>query len=390
MKKLFLMLAAATFAANVSAQTVEESKTFFDNWYIGVNAGALAPSRGYKVLKNISVPEASLRIGRWITPVFGLAAEGTVNFGNKPEYNAMYDNKTAVNNLRVSLLGTTNFSNWFAGYKGEPRTIEFIGVYGLGWQHMFGGFKKKDGFKVNYWTAKLGLDIAFNLGAAKAWQLYIEPNIVYNLETAPTRVQFDLNSSMFGVNVGVNYKFGNSNGTHNFKIAQLRDQAEIDGLNAQINQLRSESASKDSKIAADARTIQDLQNQLNACRNQPKPTAAAAVKETAPALQPIVIFRQGKSTIDAAQYANIEMVAKYMKNHKNAKLLVKGYASPEGPAELNQKLSEQRAAAVKNALVKKYKIAADRIESKGFGATSELSEENDFNRVAMFFDTTNK
>ena len=84
------------------------------------------------------------------------------------------------------------------------------------------------------------------------------------------------------------------------------------------------------------------------------------------------------------------MVAKYMKNHKNAKLLVKGYASPEGPAELNQKLSEQRAAAVKNALVKKYKIAADRIESKGFGATSELSEENDFNRVAMFFDTTNK
>ncbi|MBQ8065256.1 MAG: OmpA family protein [Prevotella sp.] len=389
MKKLFLMLAAATFAANVSAQTVEESKTFFDNWYIGVNAGALAPSTGYKVLKNISVPEASLRIGRWITPVFGLAAEGTVNFGNKPEHSMWFDNKTAVNNLRVSLLGTTNFSNWFAGYKGEPRTIEFIGVYGLGWQHVFGGYKKNDGYKCNYWAAKLGMDIAFNLGAAKAWQVYLEPNIVYNLETNHG-VQFDFRQSMFGVNVGVNYKFGNSNGTHNFKIAQLRDQAEIDGLNAQINQLRSESASKDSKIAADARTIQDLQNQLNACRNQPKPTAAvAAVKENV-ALQPIVIFRQGKSTIDAAQYANIEMVAKYMKNHKDAKLLVKGYASPEGTKEINQKLSEQRAIAVKNALVKKYKIAADRIETKGFGATSELSEENDFNRVAMFFDTNNK
>ncbi|MBQ9186901.1 MAG: OmpA family protein [Prevotella sp.] len=396
MKKLFLMLAAATFAANVSAQTVEESKTFFDNWYIGVNAGVSAPSTGYKVFKNISLPEASLRIGRWITPVFGFAAEGTVNFGNKPEISMYdkvkgqwYDNKTAVNNLRVSLLGTTNFSNWFAGYKGEPRTIEFIGVYGLGWQHVFGGYKKKDGYKCNFWAAKLGMDIAFNLGAAKAWQVYLEPNIVYNLETNHG-VQFDFRQSMFGVNVGVNYKFGNSNGTHNFKIAQLRDQAEIDGLNAQINQLRSESASKDSKIAADARTIQDLQNQLNACRNQPKPTAAvAAVKENV-ALQPIVIFRQGKSTIDAAQYANIEMVAKYMKNHKDAKLLVKGYASPEGTKEINQKLSEQRAIAVKNALVKKYKIAADRIETKGFGATSELSEENDFNRVAMFFDTNNK
>jgi hypothetical protein len=36
-------------------------------------------------------------------------------------------------------------------------------------------------------------------------------------------------------------------------------------------------------------------------------------------------------------------------------------------------------------LVNKYKIAADRIEAVGAGATSEISEENDFNRVAMFF-----
>ena len=390
MKKLFLMLAAATFAANVSAQTVEESKTFFDNWYIGVNGGISAPAKNYKVLKNIT-PEASLRIGRWITPVFGLAAEGTVNFGKKPENVYLYDNKTFVKNVRVSLLGTTNFSNWFAGYKGEPRTIEFIGVYGLGWQRVFGGIKRDNeaGWKTNWWTTKLGLDVAFNLGAAKAWQIYVEPNIVYNMETEHG-IQFNLNYARIGVNLGVNYKFGNSNGTHNFKIAQLRDQSEIDGLNAQINQLRADNSAKDGKIAADARTIADLQKQLTDCRNQPKATAAvAAVKETV-ALQPIVIFRQGKSTIDAAQYANIEMIAKYLKNHKDAKVLVKGYASPEGPKELNQKLSEARANAVKNALVKKYKIAADRVTAQGFGATSELSDERDFNRVAMFFDTNNK
>ena len=79
------------------------------------------------------------------------------------------------------------------------------------------------------------------------------------------------------------------------------------------------------------------------------------------------------------------MVAKYMRNHKDTKILVKGYASPEGDAAKNQKLSEARANAVKTALVKRYKIAADRIEAQGAGATSELSEENDFNRVAMFF-----
>ena len=37
-------------------------------------------------------------------------------------------------------------------------------------------------------------------------------------------------------------------------------------------------------------------------------------------------------------------------------------------------------------LVKKYKIAADRLEAEGQGATDKLSSENDFNRVAKFID----
>ena len=378
------MLAAGMMAANVNAQALEPSKTFFDNWYIGVNGGVNNFAKNHSVLKKFT-PEASLRVGRWITPVFGLAAEGTVNFGKKPKDNYLYDNKTFIKNFRVSLLGTTNFSNWFAGYTGEPRTVEFIGVYGLGWQRVLGGIKKGDGVKRNWWTSKLGLDIAFNLGAAKAWQVYVEPNIVYNLETA-TGVKFNLNQARVGVNLGVNYKFGNSNGTHNFKTAQLRDQAEIDGLNAKINELRADNNAKDGKIAADNKQIADLKAQLAACQSQPKATAAKAVAapvETS--LQPIVIFGQGKSTIDAAGYASCEMIAKYMKNHKDAKLLVRGYASPEGNAELNQKLSEARANAVKTALTKRYKIAADRISTEGAGATDKLSDEIDFNRVAKFF-----
>ena len=79
------------------------------------------------------------------------------------------------------------------------------------------------------------------------------------------------------------------------------------------------------------------------------------------------------------------MIAKYMRNHKDQKVLVRGYASPEGDPVKNQKLSEARAAAVKTALVKRYKIAADRITTEGAGATDKLSSEIDFNRVAMFF-----
>ena len=190
----------------------------------------------------------------------------------------------------------------------------------------------------------------------------------------------------FSLKLGVNYKFGTSNGTHNFKVEELRDQAEIDGLNAKINELRADNNAKDGKIAADAREIADLKAKLAACEARPVQTVVEEKKENV--LQPMVIFRQGKSTIDAAQYASIEMVAKYMKNHKDAKVKVQGYASPEGKAEFNQKLSEKRAEVVKNALIKKYKIAADRITCEGLGATDKISEENDFNRVAMFIDTT--
>ena len=380
MKKLFLMLAVAALSAQaISAQTVLKSK-LTDNWFIGVNGGVNAPAKNYKVMKNIN-PEASLRVGRWFTPVVGLAAEGTFRFGDKPGKFS----KTFVKSTNVSLLGTLNFSNWFGGYPGQPRTFEVIGIAGMGWEHIFGCNLTPNGSgEKNALTSKLGIDFAFNLGAAKAWQLYIEPNIVYALNRHNNnRVKYDIRDAVLGLNIGVNYKFLNSNGTHNFKIAELRDQAEIDGLNAKINELRADNNAKDGKIADVTRENADLKAKLAACEARP-----VQVVEKENFLQPIVIFRQGKSVIDPAQYASIEMIAKYMRNHPDAKIICRGYASTEGNPTLNQKLSENRALAVKNALVKKYKIAADRISNEGMGATDKLSDERDFNRVAMFIDTT--
>ena len=82
------------------------------------------------------------------------------------------------------------------------------------------------------------------------------------------------------------------------------------------------------------------------------------------------------------------MIAKYMQDNKGSKVKISGYASPEGSKEFNQKLSEKRAEAVKTILVKKYKIAADRIETEGLGATDKLFDQVEFNRVALFNDTT--
>ncbi len=380
MKKLFTLFAAASLAATVSAQTVTESKTF-DNFYIGINGGVTTQTTGYSWMKNLN-PNAGLRIGRYFTPVFGMAVDGNAYFSNKPGYS----NGTAVRFINVSALGTINFSNWFGGYKGEPRTFEVIGLYGFGWER---SFNSRGWENVNALTSKAAIDLALNFGSSKQFQFYVEPAIYHAINGGGyDGLEYNINRSRVQLNAGLVYRFKTSNGTHNFAVAQLRDQSEIDGLNAQINSLRGDLSNKDSRLAENERQIADLQKALDDCNKQPKTIVKNVKSETVTNLQPTVLFRQGKSVIDPAQYAPLELIASYMRNHPDAKVEIRGYASPEGSAELNQKLSNARAQAVKDALVKKYKIAASRLTTKGMGVTDTLFEEVSFNRVATFNDST--
>ena len=375
MKKLGLLFAAAAMAVSVNAQTVTESKTF-DNFYIGINGGAQVKTTGESWMNNLN-SNAGLRIGRWFTPVFGLAAEGNVYFNDHCKH-YMPQSKTVARYKNVGLIGTVNLSNWFAGYKGEPRLFEVVPVYGFGWGHTFGTDEN-----YNVLTSKAGIDFTFNLGKAKAWQVYVEPSMNWSLNGYGYEgVAYNINKSAFQLNAGIVYKFKNSNGSHNFTIAQLRDQNEIDGLNSQINSLRGDLNDKDAQLSAKDKQIKDLQNALDECNKKPKYVKPA----TATNLQPTVLFRQGKAVVDNSQMPNIELIAQYMKNHPEAKVEIKGYASPEGNKDFNQALSQKRADAVKNVLVKKYKIAADRLTTKGMGVTDKLFKQVEFNRVSTFND----
>ena len=375
MKKLGLLFAAAAMAVSVNAQTVTESKTF-DNFYIGINGGAQVKTTGESWMNNLN-SNAGLRIGRWFTPVFGLAAEGNVYFNDHCKH-YMPQSKTVARYMNVGLIGTVNLSNWFAGYQGEPRLFEVVPVFGFGWGHTFGTDEN-----YNALTSKAGIDFTFNLGKSKAWQVYVEPSMNWSLNGYGYEgVAYNINQSAFQLNAGIVYKFKNSNGSHNFTIAQLRDQNEIDGLNSQINSLRGDLNDKDAQLSAKDKQIKDLQNALDECNKKPKYEKPA----TATNLQPTVLFRQSKAVVDKSQMPNIELIAQYMKNHPEAKVEIKGYASPEGNKDFNQALSQKRADAVKNVLVKKYKIAADRLTTKGMGATDKLFKQVEFNRVSTFND----
>ena len=373
---MFIAVAAMAVSANAQKTVVTASKAG-DNIYVGVNGGATTDLNGENAFSAFQ-PNFGIRVGKNFTTVFGVALDlGSQMNAHKSDCPAGLDNKTFFNNVEANLLGTANLMNLFAGYKGEPRTFEVIALGGFGWTHDF----PSDYDRVN---TKLALDFAYNFGGAKQWQAYVEPAITYRSDAKVNNFKYNLSDADFSLKAGVNYKFGCSNGKHNFAIEQLRDQAEIDGLNAKINSLRSDvDAAKAAAAAKDAK-IAELQKALTDCQNKPAPV----VEKKAANLQPSVVFAQGKSNVQNSQLANIEMIAKYMQNNKGSKVKISGYASPEGSKEFNQKLSEKRAEAVKTILVKKYKIAADRIETEGLGATDKLFDQVEFNRVALFNDTT--
>ena len=407
MKKIAMFIAAAAIAVSASAQprtTITANKAG-DNIYVGINGGVITGLKNNlknygltdkKNSFNVFSPEFGVRVGKNFTTVFGLALDANLYFNAVKKSSPFRFSKTFVQGLDVDLLGTANLMNLFAGYKGQPRKFEIIALGGFGWTHAFNIYNVK---KVNAINSKVALDFALNLGEKKAWQVYIEPALVYQLQgwgqadifgvNIPFDggdFKYDVRKAGFSLKAGVNYKFGTSNGTHNFAVEQLRDQAEIDALNAKINAAKAEADAAKADAAAKNAKIAELQKALNDCMN--KPAAAAVVKQERANLQPSVIFKQGKSVVERSQEANLEMIAKYMKNNKDAKIKISGYASPEGSKELNQKLSEKRAEACKNILVKKYKIDANRLETEGLGATDKLFDEVEFNRVALFNDVT--
>ena len=380
MKKLVLMLAAASMAASVSAQTVAESKTF-DNIYVGINGGVATKTTGHKWLSDLD-PNAGIRIGRYFTPVFGLAIEGNAYFSNKP----WGSTGTVVRATNASLLGTVNLSNWFGGYKGEPRTFEVSALYGLGWMHVFTNnkfLKAATSENRNRMTSKAALDFAFNFGSAKQFQFYVEPSINFAFlgqskskevvatgnPLAPVAVAdhqeygykaasqagqpaYNINNSFVQLNAGFIYKFANSNGTHNFTIVTPRDQAEIDALNAQINELRNRKPEVITKEVV-------------------KEVPSVKVKEFTVSDLVFVTFAQGKSALTNDAKAALNNVK------EGVHVQVVGTASPEGSKELNDRLSQARADVVANYL-KGRGVIVDEATGKGVqGVTS--------NRLAVVY-----
>jgi OOP family OmpA-OmpF porin len=86
-----------------------------------------------------------------------------------------------------------------------------------------------------------------------------------------------------------------------------------------------------------------------------------------------VEFDTAKSTIRPTEQQDITKLAEVMKKYPDLKIQIEGHTDNVGSAKYNEKLSQQRADAVKKNLVEKYGIEASRLTAKGFGLTKPIA-----------------
>ncbi|WP_310559345.1 OmpA family protein [Flavobacterium sp.] len=87
-----------------------------------------------------------------------------------------------------------------------------------------------------------------------------------------------------------------------------------------------------------------------------------------------VFFNSGKSTFkvgDAATIASLDAMKEILTNYPNAKFSIEGHTDSDGSDVLNQKLSEDRANAVRNVLIEKG-IKPGNLTAVGFGESKPI------------------
>lgn len=373
MKKIVTSLLLCLAAVTANSQTSVEGNKFMDNWSIGINIGGTTPLSHSAFFKNMR-PVLGVGLDKQITPVLGLGFEATTSVNTTAS-------KTAFDNTNLSLLSTLNLNNLFRSYTGTPSLFELETVVGIGWLHYC--YNDGEGIDMNSMSTKLGLNFNFNLGEEKAWTLAFKPALVYDMNAnGKDAVCFNSNRAAWEFTAGLKYHFSCSNGEHHFTLVKPYNQSEIDALNNQINNLRQEADNNVAALKESNQKVADLEKALNDCKNQAPKVITETITNNKKTLESVVTYRQGGTSVESSQLPNVERIATYLKNHKNATVSIKGYASPEGNADVNARIAKQRAESVKTMLVNRYKIASSRISAEGQGVGA-MFDEPDWNRVSI-------
>lgn len=152
---------------------------------------------------------------------------------------------------------------------------------------------------------------------------------------------------------------------------------------AGLSRANKELASKDQAFVAQGAVLQDEVARRQAAEKRAAQAAAdiakfASVKQETRGmvitLSGSVLFTSGKSDLLPAAQLKLNDVAKALtEQDPESKMVVEGHTDSQGALAFNQKLSQERAQAVRDYLVSRG-IAADRITAEGFGPSRTVGD----------------
>ena len=157
--------------------------------------------------------------------------------------------------------------------------------------------------------------------------------------------------------------------TQNARIAQLLARSKVDDARVANGQTERD------RIQLEARTREARQAQAAAAEATRQRDAIQAEMQQLKAKQTQrgltmtlgdVLFDTGKSQLKSGASRKLDQLAQYLKEHPARRVQIDGFTDSVGSDEMNEALSEERAAAVKNELLSRG-IDAQRISTRGYG-----------------------
>lgn len=374
MKKLLIMLAFVGVSATTMAQEADPvlkysvaTNSFWSNWFIQVGADWNAWYSGEEHGKDLATspfkkfrsnPGASIAIGKWFTPGLGLRTKLQGIWGKTVNDDDNFGNCNKYWTLNEHIL--FNLSNMLCGYN-PNRVWNFVPFVG-------GGVTRSMSHNC----------YGMGLSAGILNQFYVNRHVAINLELGWNRYEgdhdgldfsegqrgWDSHDNQLYAELGLTFNLGKAtwDKTPDVDAIKALSQAQIDALNAQLNDANAENA------------------RLKALLAQKKDQPTQTVKEFVNT--PVSVFFNIDKYEVASQkdLVNVESLANYAKDN-DCNLLVTGYAdSATGKADHNQWLSEKRAETVANELVN-MGVSRDKITTAAKGGVNDLSPIS-FNRRA--------
>lgn len=368
MKKFLLALAVVGLSTTAVAQQTEipthkysvATNSFWANWYVSAGADFTAAYTSQENCCNknpFSVDRGTfgfdVAVGKWFTPGIGLRTKFNGIWAKQVNTR---DDHHSYNYWNIHEDVTFNLSNLLFGYN-EKRVWNFIPYVGMGVMR---------NMSANEYALTYNFGLLNNFRVCSRVQIFADLSCTagegfidgadfgYPAKSVFATRRYD---KLVGLSVGVTYNLGKHTWekTPDVDALMAMNKEQLDALNASLKEQQDENA----------RLRDMLANQ--------KPVTKVETKTQVVTTAQSVFFNIGSSKIASRKdLVNVKEVAEYAKAN-GSKILVTGYAdSKTGSAEFNKQLSEKRAQAVADELVK-MGVNRDNIITEAKGGVDTIS-----------------